>query len=65
MKEDIYSSIDPHQYAYKKNRSNADAVSTIVHLALTHNESKDTYVRLLFLDFNATFNTNHPTDTNT
>lgn len=53
ISEKIDASIDQNQYAYRKNRSTADAVSSVLHLALTHLDSKDTYVRLLFsLAFN-------------
>ncbi|KAI4901760.1 hypothetical protein NFI96_001046, partial [Prochilodus magdalenae] len=33
--------VDPHQYAYRKNRSTDDAISSVVHTALTHLEQKD------------------------
>ncbi|KAI3352120.1 hypothetical protein L3Q82_020931, partial [Scortum barcoo] len=36
------------QYAYRKNRSTEDAISSVVHTALTHLENKDSYVRQLF-----------------
>ncbi|KAI3374202.1 hypothetical protein L3Q82_006057 [Scortum barcoo] len=49
--------VDPHQYAYRKNRSTEDAISSVVHTALTHLENKDSYVRLLFVDFTSAFNT--------
>ena len=49
--------IDPHQYAYRKNRSTSDTVLSVIHTALTHLESGDSYVRLLFLDFSSAFNT--------
>lgn len=57
ISEKIDASMDPNQYAYRKNRSTADAVSSVVHLALTHPKSKDTYARLLFLDSSSAFNT--------
>ena len=53
----ININVDPHQYAYRKNRSLSDAVSAVVHSALTHLKSKDSYVRLLILDFSSAFNT--------
>ncbi len=34
-----------------------DAISSVVHMALTHLENRDSYVRLLFLDFSSAFNT--------
>ncbi|KAI4871589.1 hypothetical protein NFI96_021134, partial [Prochilodus magdalenae] len=49
--------VDPHQYAYRRNRSTDDAISSVVHSALTHLEQKDSYVRMLFVDFTSAFNT--------
>lgn len=46
----------PHQYAFRKNHSISDAVSSVIHSALTHLESRDSYIRLLFLDFSSAFN---------
>ncbi|KAI4883935.1 hypothetical protein NFI96_030564, partial [Prochilodus magdalenae] len=34
-----------------------DAISTTLHLALTHLDNRDTYVRMLFIDFSSAFNT--------
>ncbi|KAK3517926.1 hypothetical protein QTP70_027537, partial [Hemibagrus guttatus] len=49
--------LDPMQFVYHPNRSTDDAISTILHLCLTHLENKDTYVRMLFTDFSSAFNT--------
>jgi len=57
IKDTVNITVDPHQYAYRRNRSVSDAVSTVVHSALTHLENRDSYVRLLFLDFTSAFNT--------
>ncbi|KAI3376140.1 hypothetical protein L3Q82_016662, partial [Scortum barcoo] len=58
IKDCINITVDPHQYAYRKNRSTEDAISSVViHTALTHLENKDSYVRLLFVDFTSAFNT--------
>ncbi|KAI4878622.1 hypothetical protein NFI96_001779, partial [Prochilodus magdalenae] len=43
-----------------KNRSTDDAISSVVHTALTHLEQKDSYVRMLFVDFTSAFNTMIP-----
>ncbi len=48
---------DPLQLAYRPNRSTDDAISSTLHLALTHLENKDSYVRMLFIDFSSAFNT--------
>ncbi len=50
-------SIDPQQYACKRNRCTADAISYVVHMALTHLKNRHCYARLLFLDFSSAFNT--------
>ncbi|KAI3373095.1 hypothetical protein L3Q82_006428 [Scortum barcoo] len=57
IKDCVNVTVDPHQYAYRKNRSTEDAISSVVHTALTHLENKDSYVRLLFVDFTSAFNT--------
>ncbi|XP_029934293.1 protein NLRC3-like [Myripristis murdjan] len=57
IKDSIDITVDPHQYAYRKNRSTDDAISSVVHTALTHLESRNSYARLLFLDFSSAFNT--------
>ncbi|KAK3538533.1 hypothetical protein QTP86_006697 [Hemibagrus guttatus] len=43
--------LDPHQFAYHPNRSTEDAISTAIHLALTHLDTNNTYIRTLFIDF--------------
>ncbi len=41
----------------RPNLSTDDAISSTLHLALTHLENKDSYVRMLFIDFSSAFNT--------
>ncbi|KAK3522529.1 hypothetical protein QTP86_019102 [Hemibagrus guttatus] len=50
-------SLDPRQFAQHPNRSTDDAMSTTLYLALTHLGNRDTYVRMLFIDFSSAFNT--------
>ncbi|KAI4901608.1 hypothetical protein NFI96_007590 [Prochilodus magdalenae] len=50
-------SLDPLQFAYRPNCSTDDTISTTLHLALTHLDNRDTYVRMLFIDFSSAFNT--------
>nr|XP_019960878.1 PREDICTED: uncharacterized protein LOC109641015 [Paralichthys olivaceus]XP_019960879.1 PREDICTED: uncharacterized protein LOC109641015 [Paralichthys olivaceus] len=50
-------SLDPYQFAYQANWSTDDAISTAIHSALTHLDTKDSYMRMLFLDFSSAFNT--------
>ncbi|KAK2905569.1 hypothetical protein Q8A73_009512 [Channa argus] len=57
IKSQLPTSLDPMQFAYFPNRSTDDAISTTLHLALTHLDNKDSYVRMLFIDFSSAFNT--------
>ncbi|KAI5624293.1 gastrula zinc finger protein XlCGF28.1-like [Silurus asotus] len=57
IKTQLPPSLDPMQFAYRPNRSTDDAISTTLHLALTHLDNKDSYVRMLFIDFSSAFNT--------
>uniref|UniRef100_A0A9J7X865 Reverse transcriptase domain-containing protein n=1 Tax=Cyprinus carpio carpio TaxID=630221 RepID=A0A9J7X865_CYPCA len=57
IKSALPPSLDPFQFAYRSNRSTDDAISTTLHSALTHLEKKDSYVRMLFIDFSSAFNT--------
>ncbi|KAK1790105.1 hypothetical protein P4O66_002411 [Electrophorus voltai] len=57
IKTQLSPSLDPLQFAYHSNRSIDDAISTTLHLALTHLDKKGTYVRMLFIDFSSAFNT--------
>ncbi|KAK7901608.1 hypothetical protein WMY93_018377 [Mugilogobius chulae] len=53
-------SLDPHQFAYRENRSTEDAIATVLHTLLEHLEHKNTYARLLFVDYSSAFNTIRP-----
>ncbi|KAI4878319.1 hypothetical protein NFI96_009004 [Prochilodus magdalenae] len=57
IKGQLPPSLDPLQFVYRPNRSTDDAITTTLHLALTHLDNKDTYVRMLFIDFSSAFNT--------
>ncbi len=57
IKSSLPNTLDPLQFAYRPNRSTDDAISSTLHLALTHLENKDSYVRMLFIDFSSAFNT--------
>ncbi|KAK3507184.1 hypothetical protein QTP70_009525 [Hemibagrus guttatus] len=56
-KTQLPPSMDPMQFAYRPNRSTDDAITTTLHLSLTHLDNKDTYVQMLFIDFSSAFNT--------
>ena len=49
--------MDPHQFAYRTNRSTEDAIAIALHSALNHLEVRGSYVRMLFIDFSSAFNT--------
>ncbi len=51
------ASLDPLQYAYRSNRSTNDAIAFTLHTALSHLENKNTYVRMLFVDYSSAFDT--------
>ncbi len=51
------SSLDPLQLAYRSNLSTDDAIAFTLHTALSHLENKNTYVRMLFVDYSSAFNT--------
>uniref|UniRef100_A0A3P9LR30 Reverse transcriptase domain-containing protein n=1 Tax=Oryzias latipes TaxID=8090 RepID=A0A3P9LR30_ORYLA len=57
IKSTLPPTLDPYQFAYRSNRSTDDAISTALHSALTHLETKDSHVRMLFIDFSSAFNT--------
>ncbi|KAK3564438.1 hypothetical protein QTP86_020370 [Hemibagrus guttatus] len=60
IKTQLPPSLDPMKFAYHPNHSMDDAITITLHLALRHLDNKDTYVRMLFIDFNSAFNTNIP-----
>lgn len=47
----------PHQFAYRASRSTEDAISTVLHTALSHLELQGNYAWLLSVDFSSAFNT--------
>ncbi|KAK3560337.1 hypothetical protein QTP86_006326 [Hemibagrus guttatus] len=50
IKTQIPPSLNSLQFAYRPNRSTDDAITTTLHLSLTHLDNKETYVRMLFID---------------
>ena len=57
IKGTLPPNLDPYQFAYRANRSTDNAISTVLHSALTHLDTKDAHVRMLFIDFSSAFNT--------
>jgi hypothetical protein len=53
--------LDPLQFAYCPNRSTDGAISITLHTALSHLDKRNTYVRMLFIDYSSLFNTIVPT----
>jgi hypothetical protein len=53
----IPETLDPLQFTYRPNRSTDDAISIALHTALSHLEKRNTYVRMLFIDYSSAVNT--------
>jgi hypothetical protein len=56
----IPETLDPLQFAYRPNRSTDNAISIALHTALSHMDKRNTYVRMLFVDYSSAFNTIFP-----
>ena len=50
----IPETLDPLQFAY---RSTDDAISIALHTALFHLDKRNTYLKMLFIDYSSAFNT--------
>jgi hypothetical protein len=48
---------DQLQVAYRPHRSIDDAIAIILHTALSHLDKRNTYVKMLFIDYSSAFNT--------
>ena len=48
--------LDPLQFAYRPNRSTDDAISIALHTAFSHLDKRNTYVKMLFIDYSSAFN---------
>lgn len=57
LKSLIPRTLDPYQFAYRANRSVEDAISIFLHEILNHLDKKNSYVRILFIDYSSAFNT--------
>ena len=49
--------LDPLQFEYRPNRSTDDAIAIEQHPALTHLDKRNTYVRMLFINYSSVLNT--------
>ncbi|KAI5087807.1 gastrula zinc finger protein XlCGF28.1-like [Silurus meridionalis] len=56
IKTQLPPALDYMQFAYRPNHSTDNAISTTLYLALNHLVNKDSYVRMLFIDFSSAFN---------
>ena len=52
----IPETLDPLQFSYRPNRS-TDVISITLHTALSHLDKRNTYVRMLFIDYSSAFDT--------
>ena len=49
--------LDQLQFAYRPKGSTDDAIAITLHTALSHLDKRNTYVRMLFIDYSSAFNT--------
>ena len=49
--------LDTLQFASRTNSSTTEAISLARHTALSHLDKRNTYVRMLFIDYRSAFNT--------
>ncbi len=56
IKEARPSTLDPYQFSYRENRSTEDAIAIVLHTLLEHLKLKNTYARMLFVDYSSAFN---------
>jgi gmma-aminobutyric acid receptor subunit gamma/cGMP-dependent protein kinase 2 len=53
----IPDTLDPLQFTYRANRSTDDAIFIALHTTVFYLDKRNTYVRMLFIDYNSAFNT--------
>ena len=53
----IPETLDPLHFVYCPNRSTDDAISIALHNSLSRLDKRNTYVRMLFIDYSLAFNT--------
>lgn len=53
----LLATMDPLQFSYHAKRSMDNAIALEMHSALTHLDKKNTYMRMLFIDYSSAFNT--------
>jgi hypothetical protein len=53
----ILETLEPLQFAYRPNRSTDNTISIAFHTAISHLDKRNTYVRMLFIDYSSAFKT--------
>ena len=48
--------LDPLKFSYRPNRSTDEAIAITLHTALSHLDKRNTYVRMLFINYSSAFN---------
>ena len=61
----IPNTLEPVQFPYRPNRSTYDTIYIAIYTAVSHLDKRNTYVRMLFLDYSAVLNTIKPSKLNT
>jgi hypothetical protein len=49
--------LDPQELAYRPNRFNDDKITVTLHTSLAHLDKRNTYLRMLSIDYSSAFNT--------
>ena len=57
IKSVIPNTTDPYQFAYRENLSVDDGVCLALNYIYKHLDKRNTYARVLFIDYNSAFNT--------
>jgi hypothetical protein len=57
----IPDTLDPLQFTYRPNRFTDDAISIALHTVLSNLDKRNTYLRILFIDYSSVLNTIVPT----
>ena len=53
----LSDTLDPLQFAYRPNKFTDDAIAISLHTALSNLDKRNTYVKILFIDYSSAFNT--------
>ena len=57
IQSSIPDPLDTLQYTYQPNRSTSDTIAAVLHYSLSHLENKDSYIRMLSVNYSSAFNT--------